>query len=105
MGVSDKSRASVPGDAGEPEGVTGGEREGHDTAEPRDGATEDVTGGTQRRGTKSAEPARRRVAKGKALEDPQAWLRRLEGEGFSRAEAGRLIFERMRPREEGLGRN
>jgi hypothetical protein len=31
----------------------------------------------------------------------QAWL---EESGFSHAEAGRLIFERLRPREEGTAR-
>jgi hypothetical protein len=32
----------------------------------------------------------------------QAWL---EAHGFSTAEAGRLIFERLRPRAEGTGRD
>jgi hypothetical protein len=105
MGVSDKFRASVPGDAGEPDGVAGGEREQHEPVEPQDAGADDAAGTTERRVAKSADTPRRRTAKGKALETQEAWLRRLEGEGFSRAEAGRLIFERMRPRDEGLGRN
>ncbi|MDQ3702425.1 MAG: hypothetical protein M3442_16115 [Chloroflexota bacterium] len=105
MGVSDKFRASMPSDAGEPEGVAGGEREGPDRVDPQDAETDIVAGPTERRVAKSSDTPRRRTAKGKALEDPDAMLRRLEGEGFSRAEAGRLIFERMRPRGEGLGRS
>ena len=39
------------------------------------------------------------------LEDTAEWLRLLEQAGFSHAEAGRLIFERVRPREEGRTRS
>ena len=38
-------------------------------------------------------------------EDAAEWLRLLEQAGFSHAEAGRLIFERLRPRDEGIARS
>ncbi|HEX2184371.1 MAG TPA: hypothetical protein VHN78_02550 [Chloroflexota bacterium] len=58
----------------------------------------------RRPGGRAPDTPRRRAAKGKPSEDPAVWARRLEQLGFSQAEAGRLIFERMRPREEGLVR-
>lgn len=39
------------------------------------------------------------------LEDARSWQRLLEQSGFTHAEAGRLIFERVRPRDEGLVRS
>ena len=39
------------------------------------------------------------------LADSAEWHSLLQAAGFSRAEAGRLVFERMRPRDEGLIRN
>lgn len=38
-------------------------------------------------------------------EDAAQWLKLLEQAGFSHAEAGRLIFERVRPRAEGRARS
>jgi hypothetical protein len=39
-----------------------------------------------------------------ATGDETVWHAWLEQNGFSAAEAGRLIFERLRPRDEGVGR-
>lgn len=39
-----------------------------------------------------------------AANDATAWRAWLEECGFSRAEASRLIFERLRPRDEGTAR-
>ncbi len=36
--------------------------------------------------------------------DAGAWLQWLERAGFSPAEAARLVFERLRPRDEGTSR-
>lgn len=103
MAVSDRSRASLPEDAGEPDGSAGAERprkeDGAAGAGPGVGAEESAPAPER-----SPEPTRRRSSK-KAAEDTESLLRRLEQAGFSRAEASRLIFERMRPREEGLVRS
>jgi hypothetical protein len=108
MAASDQFRASLPEDAGESDagsagsaGSTGGARK-DDPADVPDAGAEDTPGGAPPgRGTEA--PRRRGSRKG--LEDTEALLRRLEQAGFSRAEAARLIFERMRPREEGLVRS
>ena len=39
------------------------------------------------------------------LADSHEWKALLEQAGFTPAEAGRLIFERVRPRDEGRDRN
>jgi hypothetical protein len=95
MAVSDQFRASLPDDAGEPDAANGGDRKRKDDAAetPDVGGEESVT---------PPAPARRRSRK--SAEDTETQLKRLEQAGFSRAEAARLIFERMRPREEGLAR-
>jgi hypothetical protein len=98
MGVSDKFEASVHDDAGEPE----------EKIEPPAHTTENggviPTPTPAPDGERSGVEAPRRRTTKKSLEETEALLRRLEQAGFSRAEAGRLIFERLRPREEGLAR-
>jgi hypothetical protein len=122
MAVSDQFRASLPEDTGGTD-AAGEERKRKDEGVEGPGASEDAAGGAggerpgggsssgsgtgasaSGSGSASAETPRRRSSK-KAQEDTEALLRRLEQAGFSRAEAARLIFERMRPREEGLVRS
>ena len=53
----------------------------------------------------SNEDAALRVALSRiVLGDTAGWRAALRDAGFSEAEAGRLIFERLRPRDEGRGR-
>jgi hypothetical protein len=105
MAASDQFRASLPEDAGKSDagsaGSTGGARKDDGADVPDAGAGDAPGGPAAGRGTEA--PKRRSSRKG--LEDTEALLRRLEQAGFSRAEAARLIFERMRPREEGLVRS
>ncbi|MGH2353752.1 MAG: hypothetical protein ACRDJN_19280 [Chloroflexota bacterium] len=102
MDVTDKFWASVSEDSETESPAAGGERERHDDSlDSRDAGHDEADAAEEQRADDA--PARRR-RKGKALEDPAVWARRLEQAGFSPAEAGRLIFERMRPREEGLVR-
>jgi hypothetical protein len=120
MAVSDQFRASLPEDPGGTD-AAGEERKRKDEGAEGPDAGEDAAGGAsgERTGggapgapgasgtpgaSASAETPRRRSSK-KSQEDTEALLRRLEQAGFSRAEAARLIFERMRPREEGLVRS
>jgi hypothetical protein len=102
MAVSDQFRASLPDDPGGPDAANGGDRKRKDDAAetPEVGGEESVTPPAPER---APEPTRRRAAR-KSVEDTETQLKRLEQAGFSRAEAARLIFERMRPREEGLVR-
>ena len=101
MAVSDQFRASLPDDAGEPDAANGGDRKRKDDVpEAADGGGEESV--TPPAPESAPAPTRRRSRK--SAEDTETQLKRLEQAGFSRAEAARLIFERMRPREEGLAR-
>jgi hypothetical protein len=118
MGVSDRFWASASDGAGNIGPTGDGVQGGDDPAEPRDlgGDGDGAFDGAEGSGESSVPPApapssRRRSARGKplddtedCLDDTEDWLRRLLKAGFSRSEASRLIFERMRPREEGLVR-
>ena len=97
MGVSDKFKASVHDDAGEPDETNEGSAHSTENGGGVPGAGPD--------GERSGVDTPRRRSTKKPLEETEALLRRLERAGFSRAEAGRLIFERLRPRQEGLARS